>query len=142
MGDRIVIGFQTATSFDHDTCMYLYCHWAGFDALQRLDQGLRIASQANRLNDTAYLNRICISRITAPAIDHPLGYGLEVGRYPMPDRDHNYVLLSHPLGTKPPLIVVTDNSGERDTVVGYHSIDEFNRLIARGVEPDYHTVSA
>ena len=134
MGDRIVIGFQTRFEFDQNTCLYLYCHWSGFEALHDLVRGIRIAGDAGRLNDTAYLNRICIDQITAMGRDGTLNFGLEVGRYCMPDYPVNYVLLSHPQGHQPPHIVVTSNSELGDQVVRTHSLAEFDDMVTTGAE--------
>lgn len=76
MGDRAAFGFEQ----DNGSIIYLYGHWAGERMFERLARALDRVSNAGRLDDPPYANRIAISDMIGDH-DSDVSWGISVNDF-------------------------------------------------------------
>jgi hypothetical protein len=86
MGDRAVVGFARDTNTHKKETLFLYSHWGGSTIQQ--DVAAALLHAYPRWTDPAYATRMATSYIFGPdAHKTETGFGLDVGRFPVPDYD-------------------------------------------------------
>jgi hypothetical protein len=116
MGDRANFGIKQTGG---DT-IYVYGHWAGAGMLARFANALDVMTNAGRVGDEAYGNRIIINQLIGAEWGGNLGWGVTVNY--LADNEHKVPVYDHTTDT----VSLHDwhwQTGLGDAIVSFDRVD-------------------